>query len=107
MVQRLDDADGRKEPIAGVAEGREAPERPAAVSRAAVLIGDAGERAARLVVPGRIGPRATVEPAGVAVDEFGVDLPQRGFVAMQPAQRVAPHVGVDHVGPLDQAMEHG
>ena len=44
------------------------------VPAAAVLPGDAGERAPGLVVAGRVGSRASVEPTGVAVDDVGIDL---------------------------------
>ena len=50
MVERLNDPDGREEPVAGVTQGRETPEGLPAVAAPAVLVGHPGQRAAGLVV---------------------------------------------------------
>ena len=106
VVERLDHADRREEAVPGVAERGEAPERITAVGDSAVFVGDAGERASGLVVPRRLGARATVEAARVAVDDVGIDRAQRCFVDLEAGERRTPHVRVHDVGVLDEAMQH-
>src|SRR6202011_275873 len=91
VVEGLDDADGGEEPVAGVAQGGEAPEGLATVPTAAVLPRDAGQRAAGLVVAGRVGTGAAIEASRVAIDEVGIDLAKRRLVAFEPPQCVSTH----------------
>jgi hypothetical protein len=74
-----------EEPVARVAERREAPERLPAVTAPAVLVGHAGEGAPGLVVARGIRTRTPVEAAGMAVDDVGIHLTQGDFVASQAA----------------------
>src|SRR5439155_10802865 len=89
----------------GVTERGEAPERPAAVAAPTVFERDTRERAAGLVVAGRVGTRSAVEAARVAVDDVGVDLAQRFLVALQPRERVTAHVRVHDVGAFHESVQ--
>jgi hypothetical protein len=83
VIKSLNDADGREEPVARVAERREAPERLPAVTAPAVLVRHTGEGAPGLVVARGVRTGTPVEAAGMAVDDVGIHLTQGGFVAPQ------------------------
>ena len=105
VIQRLDHADRRQEPVAGVAHRREAPEWSATIGATTVLVLRAGERVARLIVGRAVGPRPVLEPARMAIDDAGVHGPHGFLVDAETPSRTRADVHVYDVGLLYEPMK--
>ena len=105
MIQRVDHRHRGQKSVAGVTEAGQCPDRLAAARHAAVLVLNAGQAGAGLVIAGQACALAPFEATRVAIDQVRLELLETLIVDLEALGRVVAHVVMHDISLFHQFQQ--